>query len=86
MSKKNEKDILDFLLSPSSDRKCIVCCDTFKGYRVFCEKEECKKAGFAYLESRRGSYLRDNYGLIDYQAPVSKTFLVDFPIKDDEDK
>lgn len=46
------------------------------GFRQFCDKEECKKNGIAYLASRRGSYLRD-YGIFDYVGGARKTFLVE---------
>lgn len=87
----DEKDsIINAVLFQPTDRQCMFCHDKFKGLRDFCDKEQCRKDGVAFIASRRGSYLRDNYGLIDYQSVARKTFLVenlpDFPIIDDLDK
>ncbi len=74
----------------SSDRTCLFCSDQFKGFREWCDKEECRKAGVAYMDYKRGSYLRDNYGLIDYIPPPSHSsgllFYIDYMSRDNSDQ
>jgi hypothetical protein len=78
-------DFINFKFPEPTDKECKFCQDKFKGYRDFCDKEECRKTGVAEAAYRRGSFLR-SYGLIDYQYPQSrKTFLVDL-VEDTKEK